>query len=67
MRLPAAFFFCIPSARRECYGREMRFMDYFTSFFAAITLRRLLKNKYGSAKEGAPAEKTDKDKEDFPP
>jgi hypothetical protein len=44
----------------------MRRMDYFTSFFAAITLRRLLKNKYGSAKEG-PAEKTDRDKEDFPP
>ncbi len=42
-------------------------MDYFTSFFAAITLRRLLKNKYGSAKEGPPSEKTDRDKEDFPP
>ena len=42
-------------------------MDYFTSFFAAITLRRLLKNKYGRADEGATAEKREKNKEDFPP
>jgi hypothetical protein len=42
-------------------------MDYFTSFFAAITLRKLLKNKYGRRGDGAPAEKADRDREGFPP
>ena len=44
-------------------------MDYFTSFFAAISLRRLLKNKYGPRGDGIPVENIDKDhdKEDFPP
>jgi len=42
-------------------------MDYFTSFFAAISLRRLLKNRFGRGDDGAPVEKTDKDREDFPP
>ena len=46
----------------------MRTMDYFTSFFAAISLRRFLKNRSGRG-DGAPVENIDKDtdKEDFPP
>ncbi len=43
-------------------------MDYFTSFFAAISLRRLLKNRFGRGEDGGvPVEKTDEDKRDFPP
>jgi hypothetical protein len=42
-------------------------MDYFSSFFAAISLRRLLKNRFWRRDNGAPEEKTGKDREDFPP